>query len=159
MLEISGILGKDKIALGSDKGNLFVYFPSSQQEFERKKATRASADAHAFTRPTFSFLDQINEVRLSISPALRGRPRSRTLRHEFCHALGLPGHSKRLYKEEHLLGMTVYGSIELHEKQDSKPAVIPEADVMAVKLLYQESIPNGLKKSTFEQYLKEHKLQ
>ncbi|GAB3761123.1 hypothetical protein GCM10028817_38070 [Spirosoma pomorum] len=156
--EVSDIIGKDKIALVSDQANVFVYFPTLQQDFEREKQGTLGIDVNGFTYPTFSFSDRLTKAKLYVSPALKGRLRGLVLRHEFCHALGLSGHSKKLWKEDHLLGVRLYDSIDEFEEVDSIPAVIPEADIMAIKLLYDNSIPNGLKKSTFMQYLKKQKL-
>ncbi|QKZ14693.1 hypothetical protein [Spirosoma sp. KUDC1026] len=156
--EIAAIIGNDKIELVSDQANVFVYFPTLQQDFEREKQGTLGIDVNGFMYPTFSFSDRLTKVKLYVSPALKGRYRGRVLRHEFCHALGLSGHSKKVYKEDHLLAVRFYGSLEEAEEVDSTPAVIPEADIKAIKLLYDNSIPNGLKRSTFLQHLKKRKI-
>lgn len=155
--EISAIIGKDKINFGLKDANVFVYFPNLQQDFEREKRGELNIDVNGFTFSTFSFSGYLKEVKLYISPALKGKWRNRILRHEFCHALGLSGHSKKAYKEEHLLGVRLYDSLEAAEKDELTAATIPEPDKMAIKLLYDNSIPNGLKRSKFVEYLEKHK--
>ncbi|MBC3795419.1 hypothetical protein [Spirosoma utsteinense] len=53
--------------------------------------------------------------------------------------------------------MRLYDSLEAAEKDELTAATIPEPDKMAIKLLYDNSIPNGLKRSKFVEYLEKHK--
>lgn len=77
-----------------------------------------------------------------------------TLRHEFCHALGLPGHSKRITNEQALLAPLVFKSIEESDKWHNESSHFPESDKRSIKLLYSENLPIGLKLDEFKKQLK-----
>ncbi|WP_247233203.1 DUF2927 domain-containing protein [Telluribacter sp. SYSU D00476] len=154
--ELSKIIAFPKIVLTREEGNVQVHFPDSEREFEASKAAKdLGVDVDGFASPTFSVTNKIKQVEIHLSPLLKDRLRNAILRHEFCHALGLGGHSRRYYHEEHLLGRLNIPSLESAELLDSSPAVIPAADTRALQLLYEKDMPTGLKRSSFEVQLAE----
>ncbi|GAB3163978.1 hypothetical protein [Telluribacter humicola] len=155
--ELSRIIAFPKVVLTKEEGNVQVHFPDSEPEFESiKTAEGLGVEVRGFVDPTSSlFTNKMKQVKIYLSPLLKNRKRNAVLRHEFCHALGLSGHSKRYYYEEHLMGRLNIPSLESAELLDSSPAVIPAADVRALQLLYEREMPTGLKRSTFKAHLAE----
>jgi hypothetical protein len=65
------------------------------------------------------------------------------------------GHSKRIFQEPHLLGITVFTSFDVYETDLDLPSSLPDADQSAIKLLYNESLPPNLSRMKFIEAIEE----
>jgi len=143
------------IKLVTSGGNLFINYPSTGEEFNRYHKGGGEG-ALGYTQPSFdkfTFFSSVDDITIYISPGFRAPGRHRTLRHEFCHALGLWGHSSTLYTEPNLLGKTIINDLATLEKLDNEPSFIPPIDIAAIKLLYHPAIPNGTSRNDFVKVL------
>ena len=153
--ELAEVMGHQKIQYRPFDANIHVHFPTSASEFLNKNKGDSKYNSLGFTQPGFLFFSNyVSGADVYINPILKGTSRKTTLRHEFCHAVGLWGHSRKPYPTGHLLGFKVFSSIEDYENADTIAAVIPEADRKAIRLLYQDALQCGLKKSTFVEFLR-----
>jgi|JI10StandDraft_1071094.scaffolds.fasta_scaffold122658_2 hypothetical protein len=96
------------------------------------------------------FKSEIYKATVYIMPELAESSRRETMRHEFMHALGLT-HSATI-ENTILSDRTVYKSIEELEKSMVYEK-ISGLDEALVRMLYEDSIPFGLKKSEFKKQL------
>lgn len=93
---------------------------------------------------------EMTKANVYINPAISESSRKETMRHEFMHALGLT-HSATI-ENTILSDRTVYKSIEELEKSMLYEK-ISGLDEALVRMLYEDSIPFGLKKSEFKKQL------
>ena len=152
--ELSTIRGLPAITLVGHSGNLTVHFPTSIDDFNSNRNNDPRTEPLGYTTPVMSFSNHVKSVHLFISPIADERSKKRILRHEFCHALGLWGHSKRSFPGPHLLGITNYESIAAYEIASEQQVTMSEADRKALQLLYESDMPNHLGQATFDDYLK-----
>lgn len=148
--ELAGVLGSEKIRFSPVNGNLRIHFPKTTHEFENQEPDRLNWGGYA--QPTMSFFNTINQVDIYISPDVKGKHRFSAIRHEFCHAMGLWGHSKRRYTDGRLLGIWAV-TLDSYESSTRLPVRLSEADCRVLQLLYEDELPAGLSQSDFTGYL------
>ena len=147
--ELKPLVRKVKIVLVKEKGNFLVHFPRTAKEFNSYRQVDSRQEPRGFASPNLDLQGNLRKVEIYIMPYLNGKGRGETLRHEFCHAMGLMGHSKRSFEEPHLLGITVYNNFDVYESDLDSPASLPEAERRAIKLLYDDHLPVNLSRSKF----------
>ena len=133
----------------SKDGNLQIYLLKSAAEDEAAVSEKDLAKAMAKTEYRFAMLSN-RIVGAKIFVYHFADTKYWVLRHEFCHALGLSGHSKQMTKQHRLLGPELFDSIEESEAwKDKKEHTFPEPVKKSIQLLYEKDLPIGLKKKDF----------
>jgi len=147
--ELRPLVGKTDIVWVKEQGNLIVNFPGTAEEFNSHRSSDIRQEPKGYASPNLDFKGNLRKVEIYIMPYLNGKGRWETLRHEFCHAMGLMGHSKRTFQEPHLLGITVFTNFDVYETDLDLPSSLPDADQRAIKLLYEDSLPPNLLRKKF----------
>lgn len=153
--ELRPLIGKTDIVWVREKGNVIINFPRTAEEFNSHRSADLRQEPKGFASPNLDLNGNLRKVEIYIMPYLNGKDRWETLRHEFCHAIGLMGHSKRRFQEPHLLGITVFTSFDVYETDLNLPSSLPDADQSAIKLLYNESLPPNLSRMKFIEAIEE----
>jgi len=130
------------------EGNLQIYLLKSDAEDEAAVSKNDLAKAMAKTEYRFAMLSN-RIIGAKIFVFHFAGSKYWTLRHEFCHALGLSGHSKQMIKQPRLLGPELFDSIEESETWVAKEHTFPEPDKRSIQLLYEKDLPIGLKNKDF----------
>jgi len=150
--EVSPLINVKVILLpgNSSNGNLIINLFKSEKDYKSfLSAGELDNMAEGKTKYKFSFLsNEITGAQIFVFHFAANK--YWILRHEFCHALGLSGHSKGVGDEQALLAPLVFKSIEDSDKWQNENTHFPDADKKSIKLLYSENLPIGLKFTDFK---------